>query len=518
MSGVSPPTPPVVADHNPEMEEARRQLAEILEECDAAFGYQGDAVSLDPPIRFALNYEATPHLVCKRTYSHTPEEMAFLDEFVADQLEKGACYPWFQPTTVCSPIFAVGGEPGGPRRRAVIDFQTSGVNGLLADAHFPLPVYAQVLLRLAGCKLFSLLDVEQAFHQLPIDEEVQVYTTFQHRGSLYRWTRLVEGLKPASAHCQAAITQLLQLDLEQGAALYTDDLLLFHRTWREHLACLRRILQRAIRAGLRFKRSKCEFLMQVVFWLGRYISEGTVHPPYNYLQKVLDKPRPSTVSGVRSWCSAVSWVIEHLPGVQLLMAPIHALVKVETLQAQGERLRGGKVPKSAPVSWTQEACDAFTEVCRLCADPSTLQIPDVSRPFAVRCDGSGVGWGAVLLQRDWAHPDEGPWRPVSFAGGKWASKRETQAPPRTLEMGAMRHALTHWAYLLRNGKEVRVFSDHASLSQSISPLPHDAEWVRRIVGDLLQWPLHITYVRGEDMGIPDVISRHPPPPPEQPVY
>lgn len=292
--------------------------------------------------------------------------------------------------------------------------------------------------------------------------------------------------------------------------MYTDDLLLFHKDWREHLECLRRVLHKAIAAGLKFKRTKCHFMLQQVYWLGRWISEGVVHPPTDYLAKVLDRPAPTTVGAVRSWAAAVGWVVEHLPTAAVLMSHIHALTHTATLRANGATLRGGKAARSTPVVWTQEASDAYHEIRRLCADPSTLQIPDVERTFAIQCDGSGVGWGAVLMQRDFSQPEDGPWRPVSFAGGKWASIRESQADPRVLEMGAMRRALQHWAYLLRNGRQVEVYSDHGSLSQRIQPLSHDAAWVRRIVGDLLQWPLLIRHVRGEEMGIPDVISRHPP--------
>ena len=169
---------------------------------------------------------------------------------------------------------------------------------------------------------------------------------------LYRWTRLVEGLKPASGHCQAAITKLLHLREEPGVCLYTDDILLFHRTWQEHLATLSRVLRRAIKAGLKFKLRKCIFLQSEVVWLGRRISHGVVHPSYDYLGTVLDRPRPETVGAVRSWAAAVGWVVEHLPGAPTLLAPIHALTHLTTLQAAGARLRGGKVARSTPVVWT----------------------------------------------------------------------------------------------------------------------------------------------------------------------
>jgi len=367
--------------------------------------------------------------------------------------------------------------------------------------------------RLAGCFWFSHLDVKSAFHQIPLDECCQVYTTFPHRGFLYRWSRLVEGLKPASGFAQAVFSQVLGLKDEPGSWLHTDDILLFHVTWQEHLDCLERILRRAARSGLVFGISKCGFLLQMVEWLGRYISRGVIHPPYDYIGKVLDRPRPMTVGAVRSWTAAVGWIIEHLPGAPTLMAPIHAIMHVDTLKKAGVRVRGGKVAKATPVHWTEDAMAAFEEVRRLCSSPATLQIPDANGEFAIQCDGSGIGWGAVLMQRAVDHPapvEERPWRPVSFAGGKWKSLRQASSCARSLELSAMRNALVHWSYLVKNGKAIRVYTDHHSLAAKVEPLPQDAGWLRNVVGDILNYPLAIASVKGVDMGIPDVISRHPP--------
>ena len=71
----------------------------------------------------------------------------------------------------------------------------------------------------------------------------------------------------------------------------------------------------------------------------------------------------------------------------------------------------------------------------------------------------------------------------------------------------MRAVLVHWAHLLKNGRDIQVFTDHHSLSQSITPLPHDPDWVRRLISDIVGFPLQITYIPGATMGVPDLVSR-----------
>ena len=74
----------------------------------------------------------------------------------------------------------------------------------------------------------------------------------------------------------------------------------------------------------------------------------------------------------------------------------------------------------------------------------------------------------------------------------------------------MRNALVHWSHLVKNGRSIWVYTDHHSLSDKVEPLPQDAGWLRNVVGDILNYPMLITSVKGTEMGIPDVRSRNPP--------
>jgi len=386
--------------------------------------------------------------------------------------------------------------------RAVIDYHVP--NEAMLDSNYPLPIFHEVLRDVVGCYFFNALDVKSAFHLIPLAEELQVWTTFPLRDKLLRWTRLVEGLKPAPGICQATFTRVLDISHKRGTTLWIDDLLTYHVTWQESLDALEDILKKAVAKGVVFSLPKCVFLQREVKWWGRRIGYGQVHPPANYLAKVLERPRPSTVGQMRSWTAAVNWVVEYLPEAQRLMVPLHDL----TSKGAVGRTKGKSrcVPKATLLSWTPEALRAYDLVRSVCANPATLQIPDVNQPFGIRCDGSKLGWAAMLLQRQ-TGLSGGPWRPVGFAGGRWAAQREITACSRTMELGALRRALRHWSYLVRNGRSIRVWTDHRSLSQKVEPHTHDPDWVRQIVADVLSYPLLITYIKGSDMGFPDFGSR-----------
>ena len=62
--------------------------------------------------------------------------------------------------------------------------------------------------------------------------------------------------------------QLLR-GLEDCAAAYLDDLVIYNLTWTEHLTSLRKVLERLRTAGLTAKPSKCYFAMKEVVHLPR---------------------------------------------------------------------------------------------------------------------------------------------------------------------------------------------------------------------------------------------------------
>ena len=88
-----------------------------------------------------------------------------------------------------------------------------------------------------------------------------------HRG-LFRYTRLPFGIASAPGIFQRVIESVLQgID---GVVVYLDDILISGSTEKNHLDTLDEVLSRLDRAGLRVKRSKCEFMKSSVPYLGRW--------------------------------------------------------------------------------------------------------------------------------------------------------------------------------------------------------------------------------------------------------
>ena len=78
-------------------------------------------------------------------------------------------------------------------------------NRAILDTGLPIPKPEDIRKELKGCKVFSKLDFQTAFHQLELDEASRILTVFPHNGKLKRHTRLTMGAKPASGELNKAL-------------------------------------------------------------------------------------------------------------------------------------------------------------------------------------------------------------------------------------------------------------------------------------------------------------------------
>ena len=133
---------------------------------------------------------------------------------------------------------------------------------------YPFPRIQESLDALVGAQYFSTLDLARGYHQISMDPRGQHKTVFTTPFGLYEYTRMPMGLASAPATFQ----RLMQANMSdfdfQFLLVYLDDLLVYSKTFDEHLERLRK---RVTETGLKLKASKCQFLRREVTHLGHTI-------------------------------------------------------------------------------------------------------------------------------------------------------------------------------------------------------------------------------------------------------
>ena len=165
---------------------------------------------------------------------------------------------------------------------------------------YPIPKVEDLFATLAGGKQFTKLDLSQAYQQVRLDEASKEYVTINTQKGLFRYTRLPFGISAAPG-----IFQRVMEGLMKGiprVIVYLDDILISGSTEKEHIQALNEVLSRLQKAGLRAKKSKCQFMADSVTYVGFWIDTEGLHP------------LPEKVDAIR-------W--RHAPHVSRSSSPVH---------------------------------------------------------------------------------------------------------------------------------------------------------------------------------------------------
>ena len=105
-----------------------------------------------------------------------------------------------------------------------------------------LPAVDQTLARVAGATVFSKLDANSGFWQIPLAPESSPLTTFLTQFGRYCFNRLPFGITSAPEYFQCYMSKVLE-GLE-GAVCLIDDTLVYGKGAEKHDARLRAVLKR----------------------------------------------------------------------------------------------------------------------------------------------------------------------------------------------------------------------------------------------------------------------------------
>ena len=161
-----------------------------------------------------------------------------------------------QPTEWCAGMVVV--PKADSKVRICVDL--TRLNESVKRERHPLPAVDQTLAQLAGAKVFTKLDANSGFWQIPLAPASSLLTTFITPFGRYCFHRLPFGISSAPEHFQRRMTEALSG--LPGAVCMMDDILVHGRSREEHDERLRQVLQRLSDLGMTLNSEKCMFAHQ----------------------------------------------------------------------------------------------------------------------------------------------------------------------------------------------------------------------------------------------------------------
>ena len=119
---------------------------------------------------------------------------------------------------------------------------------------YPLPKVEDLFAAMSGGKVFTKLDMSQAYLQLPLDDNSKELVTINTHKGLFQYNRLPFGVSAAPAVFQRCMESLLQGCA--GVSIYLDDILVTGSTMEDHLVKLDKVLSIIATAGLKLNKAK----------------------------------------------------------------------------------------------------------------------------------------------------------------------------------------------------------------------------------------------------------------------
>ena len=167
------------------------------------------------------------------------------------------------------------------------------LNAVTAKDLYPLPRIEDALSRLEGAQVLSSLDLQSGYWQVPIAECDKEKTAFITEDGLWQFRVMPFGLCNALGTFQRMMDKVLG-DLRFNSCLvYLDDIVVYGRTYDEHLARLEAVLQCIHAVGLKIKLKKCMFGRRRLSLLRHVVLAEGIGPDPEKIKAVANFPKPT---------------------------------------------------------------------------------------------------------------------------------------------------------------------------------------------------------------------------------
>ena len=231
---------------------------------------EAKGVEPNPPVCHPiwLQDSAKPSHVKPYRFSETQKNE--MREQISLLLHKGWIHPFSSPWG--APVLLVPQKDG--TWRFCIDFRN--LNAVTVRDSFPLPRIDDLLHKVGQAAVFSKMDMQSGFHQVPMEEDAVETTAFSlpeavEGSSHFEWIVMPFGLMNAPSTFQRLVSRVL-VGCEAFTAAYIDDILVFSHDEQQHQQHLRKVLECLARHNLRVKLKKCSFFQQEMPFLGHVLS------------------------------------------------------------------------------------------------------------------------------------------------------------------------------------------------------------------------------------------------------
>lgn len=353
-------------------QEQREKIRDIVRKNDSAFAIDGHLGHYDEEVEIPLLPGTKP--ISVPPYQASPANKEVIDKQMDTWLKLEVIEPSRSPWA--APVFIV---YRNHKPRMVIDLRR--LNDRAIADEFPLPRQEEILQSLSGSRYLSTLDALAGFTQLSVKESDREKLAFRTHRGLYQFKRMPFGYRNGPAVFQRVMQGVLAPFLWIFALVYIDDIVIFSKTFEDHLAHVDQVLRAVAEAKITLSPEKCHFGYESLLLLGQKVSRLGLSTHKEKVDAIIQLKEPRSVHELQVFLGMMVYFSAYIPYYAWIVHPLFQLLKNKNSW-----------------QWGSEEAQAY-ELCKQVLTEAPIRAHAIpGRPYRVYSDACDYALAAILQQ------------------------------------------------------------------------------------------------------------------------
>ena len=246
------------------------EIQNILDKHSIVFNDLPPGLPPDRGFEHVIELEQGAKPIITTPYRHPRGYKEEIEKTIKELLDMGFIRPSSSP--FASSVVLVKKKDG--TMRMCIDYRA--LNKKTIKNRYPIPRIDELIDELHGVVYFSKIDLRSGYHQIRMRREDVEKTAFRCHYGHFEFLVMPFGLTNAPTTFQSCMNKVFSQYLRKFVLVFFDDILIYSKTWEEHLKHIDTILGILEQQSFYAKLSKCEFGLTEILYLGHIISSKGV--------------------------------------------------------------------------------------------------------------------------------------------------------------------------------------------------------------------------------------------------
>jgi len=170
------------------------------------------------------------------------------------------------------------------------------LNKITVKNRYLIPWIDDLLEQIKEAKYFSKIYLNSGYHWVLIEQTNVWKSDFKSKEGLFEWLVIPFGLKNTPTNFMRLMDDILYYFTNSFVVVCLDDILIFSKSWVEHLQHIQQVLHTLRQHNLYGNLEKWSFDMKKVQYLGYIVDEQGVHMDPTKIHVIRDWPALTTLT------------------------------------------------------------------------------------------------------------------------------------------------------------------------------------------------------------------------------